>query len=62
TPESTYAEADTHWVLVVGRNGPNDYWVNDPIELEAKPTSLLRRYGRAGQGLQGAIVSILPYR
>jgi|GEM_PF-6651467 len=62
TPESTYAEADTHWVLVVGRNGTNDYWVNDPIELEAKPTSLLRRYGRAGQGLQGALVSILPYR
>jgi hypothetical protein len=62
TPDSAYTDADTHWVLVVGRSGNNDYWVNDPIELEAKPTSLLRRYGRAGQGLQGAIVSILPYR
>jgi hypothetical protein len=62
TPKTRYTDNDTHWVLVVGRNDSNDYWINDPMNLPALATSLMQRYGRPGQGLRAAIVSILPYR
>ena len=62
TPNTSYTDADTHWVLVIGREGNSDYWIADPIELGSEPTLLTRRYGRAGQPLHAAIVSVLPYR
>lgn len=61
TPKTAYSDSDQHWVLVVGR-GEGDYWMNDPINYEAKPTSLLKRYGRPGGNLSGAILSAIFYR
>ena len=29
----------THFVVVVGQNGPNDYWINDPWEQDAMHVS-----------------------
>jgi hypothetical protein len=61
TPDTRFGSLDTHWVLVVGRNGNNDYWVHDPYPVESTPTSLMERYGRRNNQLQSSIVSALLY-
>ncbi len=60
TPTTRYNDNDQHWVLAVARDG-NDYVVNDPIDLDAEPTSFMARYGR-GQDLAASVLSAIFYR
>lgn len=62
TPATRYNDNDQHWVLVLARNGTNDYWVNDPIDLDPDPASLMERYGRTDGTLRSAIRSAIFYR
>jgi hypothetical protein len=59
TPATRYNDNDQHWVLAVARDG-NDYVVNDPIDLDQKPVSLMKRYGR-GQDLGASVLSAIFY-
>lgn len=59
TPATRYNDNDQHWVLAVARNG-NDYFVNDPIDLDAGPILLMERYGR-GQDLAASVLSAIFY-
>lgn len=61
TPATAYSDVDQHWVLVVGRNG-DDYWVNDPMDLDGNPRSIMGRYGRPGGTLRDAVRAALFYR
>jgi hypothetical protein len=61
TPANSYSDSDQHWVLVVGRN-EGDYWMQDPYNYDAAPTSLMKRYGRPGGNLGNSILSAIFYR
>lgn len=45
----------THFVVLVGRNGPNDYWINDPWEQDAMHVSYL------GSPVTGPIYDAIGY-
>jgi len=45
----------THFVVLVGRNGPNDYWINDPWEEDAMHVSYL------GSPVTGPIYDAIGY-
>ncbi|MBN1679873.1 MAG: C39 family peptidase [Anaerolineae bacterium] len=61
TPRTRYNDNDQHWVLVVARNGDNDYWIYDPIDLDPEPVSLMEKYGRADDVLRSAVLSAIFY-
>ncbi len=60
TPQTRYNDNDQHWVLVLAREG-DDYLINDPIDLDPVPASLLERYGRQ-RNLGASVLSALFYR
>lgn len=45
----------THFVVLVGRNGPNDYWIDDPWEQDAMHVSYL------GSPVTGPIYDAIGY-
>ncbi|HVD00569.1 MAG TPA: hypothetical protein VNG93_05410 [Candidatus Dormibacteraeota bacterium] len=45
----------THFVVLVGRNGPNDYWINDPWDEDAMHVSYL------GSPVTGPIYDAIGY-
>ena len=61
TPKTSYSDSDQHWVLLVGRSS-GDYWMNDPIDYEAKPMSLMKRYGRTSGSVSDSILAAIFYR
>ncbi|MCD4685119.1 MAG: C39 family peptidase [Anaerolineae bacterium] len=62
TPRTRYNSSDQHWVLVVARNGNNDFWMYDPADLEPEAKSLMGKYGRPHSTLRTSVLAAIFYR
>lgn len=62
TPRTRYNSSDQHWVLVIARNGNNDFWMYDPADLEPEAKSLMGKYGRPNGTLRSSVLAAIFYR
>ncbi len=62
-PKTAYnSNNEQHWVVIVGKNGDDDYLINDPAEKTEGVISLMEKYGYQGRPVWEAIQQAVFYR